>query len=72
MSIYELLGIKLFKKMVFLFSDIIVFPITFRIPKKERKKFLNSISSNYNLGKAKRKTKRTIERNRRLTPKTHI
>ena len=72
MRIYELLGIKLFKKMVFLFRDIIVFPIIFRIPKKERKKFLNSISSNCNLGKAKRKIKRTIERNRRLTPKTHI
>lgn len=53
MKFYELLGIKVFKKMVFFVRDIVTLPLTFKMPKEERKKSLYNTASNYNIGKAK-------------------
>lgn len=53
MKLYELLGIKVFKKMAFFVRDIVTLPLTFKMPKEERKKSLYNTASNYNIGKAK-------------------
>lgn len=54
MHIYELLGIKKFKKMVFLFRDalvkILLFPLMFIMSKEEINKMIYSTPSNYNFG----------------------
>ena len=50
LKIYELLGIKKFKKIVFGFCKLIALPFTLLFPKEERKEFLNSIKIfNYNI-----------------------
>lgn len=50
LKIYELLGIKTFRKMVFGFCKLIALPFTLLLPKEERKEFLNSIKIiNYNI-----------------------
>lgn len=46
--LYELLGVKIFRKMVFGLRDILAFPLVFKMEKEERKKFLNT-PSNYNM-----------------------
>ena len=53
MKIYELLGIKIFKKIVFILWYKSLLPLTIEIPKEERKKFIHRFASNYNLGKLK-------------------
>lgn len=53
MKFYELLGIKVFKKMAFFVRDIVTLPLTFKMPKEERKKSLYNTASNYNIGKEK-------------------
>lgn len=53
MKLYELLGIKVFKKMAFFVRDIVTLPLTFKMPKEERKKSLYNTASNYNIGKSK-------------------
>lgn len=53
MKFYELLGIKVFKKMAFFIRDIVTLPLTFKMPKEERKKSLYNTASNYNIGKEK-------------------
>lgn len=53
MKIYELLGVKVFRKMAFKLRDILAFPLTIKMSKEERKNFLNNTASNYNLGKVK-------------------
>lgn len=51
LKVYELLGIKTFRKMVFKFCRIIATPFTLLIPKEERKKFLDELKIiNYNIG----------------------
>lgn len=58
MKIYELLGVKVFRKMAFSLRDILnilKFPSTIKMSKKERKEFLYNtvynMVNNYNLGK---------------------
>lgn len=53
MRIYELLGVKVFRKMAFGLRDILAFPLTIRMSKEERHDFLYNGASNYNLGKVK-------------------
>ena len=53
MRIYELLGVKVFRKMAFGLRDILAFPLTIRMSKEERHDFLCNSASNYNLGKVK-------------------
>ena len=53
MKLYELLGIKVFKKIAFFVRDILTLPLTFKMPNEEIKKSLYNTSSNYNIGKAK-------------------
>ena len=53
MRIYELFGVKVFRKMAFGLRDILVFPLTIRMSKEERHNFLYNTASNYNLGKVK-------------------
>lgn len=53
MKIYELLGVKVFRKMAFGLRDILSFPLTIKMSKEERKNFLYHTASNYNLGKVK-------------------
>lgn len=53
MRIYELLGVKVFRKMAFGLRDILAFPLTIRMSKEERHDFLYNSASNYNLGKVK-------------------
>lgn len=53
MKFYELLGIKVFKKMAFFIRDIVTLPLTFKMSKEERKKTLYNTASNYNIGKSK-------------------
>lgn len=53
MRIYELLGVKVFRKMAFGLRDILAFPLTIRMSKEERHDFLYNRASNYNLGKVK-------------------
>ncbi len=52
MRIYELLGIKIFRKMAFGLRYVLLFPKTLKMSKEERKEFYNA-RSNYNLGKVK-------------------
>ena len=51
MRIYELLGIKFFRKMAFGLHDILKFPLTIKMSNEERHDFLHNRASNYNLGK---------------------
>lgn len=53
MKIYELLGVKVFRKIAFTFRDIIVTPLLITKSKEERKNFLYNTASNYCLGKVK-------------------
>ncbi len=56
MRIYELLGIKIFRKMAFGFCYILLFPKTLKMSKEERKEFykeFHNFRSNYHLGKVK-------------------
>lgn len=53
MRFYELLGIKVFKKMAFFIRDIVTLPLTLKMPKEERKKSIYNTASNYNIGKTK-------------------
>lgn len=53
MRIYELLGVKVFRKMAFAFRDILRYPSTIKMTKEERHNFLYNTASNYNLGKVK-------------------
>ena len=50
-NLYEKLGIKNFRKMVFAFREILCYPITRNMTKEERRQALNKHASNYNLGK---------------------
>lgn len=40
MKIYELLGVKVFRKMVFTFRDILLFPLTIKMSKEEKRNFI--------------------------------
>ncbi len=51
MRIYELLGVKQFRKLAFFFRDKIWILFTLKMTKEERKNFLYKTASNYNLGK---------------------
>lgn len=53
MKIYELLGIKKFKKMAFTLRDTLAIPFTYKMSKEERRKSFNNFASNYNLGKVR-------------------
>lgn len=53
MRIYELLGIKTFRKMAFALRDKIWILFTLKMSKEERKEYLYHTASNYNLGKVK-------------------
>ncbi len=53
MKIYELLGVKIFRKMAFGLRDILLFPLTIKMSKEERKYRLYHTASNYNIGKVK-------------------
>lgn len=53
MRIYELLGIKIFRKMAFALRDKIWILFTLKMSKEERKDYLYHTASNYNLGKVK-------------------
>ena len=53
MRIYELLGVKVFRKLAFSWRNILVFPLTIRMSKEERHNFLYNSAINYNLGKVK-------------------
>ena len=50
LNIYEALGIKSFRKLVFGFRNIICLPSTRKMTKEERNEHLNSIATNYNIG----------------------
>lgn len=47
LKIYELLGVKIFRKMAFGLRDTLAFPLTLKMSKEERKKFLYNTASNY-------------------------
>lgn len=53
MRIYELLGVKTFRKMAFALSDKICILFTLKMSKEERKEYLYHTASNYNLGEVK-------------------
>ena len=53
LKIYELLGIKKFRKMAFFIRDNTQILFTLKMSKEERKNFLYHRASNYNLGKVK-------------------
>ncbi len=53
MQIYELLGVKVFRKMAFALRDTLSFPLTIKMSKEERKNFLYNTASNYNIGKTR-------------------
>ncbi len=53
MKFYELLGIKVFRKMAFFIRDIVTLPQTYKMSKEKRKKTLYNTASNYNIGKEK-------------------
>ncbi len=53
MRLYELLGIKAFRKMAFKLRDILAYPLTFKMSKEEKYNFLYNTASNYNIGKVK-------------------
>lgn len=50
LKIYELLGVKFFRKMAFFLRDTMAFPLTLKMNKDERRKFLYSRATNYNVG----------------------
>lgn len=50
LQIYELLGVKKFKKMAFALRDFLMLPLTFGMNKNKRRDFLYHTSSNYNIG----------------------
>ncbi len=57
MRIYELLGVKIFRKMAFGLRNLFFLPITIGMSKEERRRAfasLNNTSTNYNLGKGRR------------------
>jgi len=49
--LYELLGIKLFRKIVFLIRDSVITLFTLNLSKERRKELLYNTPSNYNIGK---------------------
>ena len=51
MKIYEIFGIKYFKKLVLRFEKILMFPILIALPKGKRKRFLHNTHTNYHIGK---------------------
>ena len=51
LKIYELLGVKIFRKMAFGLRDKIWILYTLKMSKEERKDYLYHTASNYNLGK---------------------
>lgn len=53
LKIYELLGIKKFRKMAFTLRDALVFPLTIKMSIEERKNFLYNKHTNYTIGKIK-------------------
>ena len=53
MRIYELLGVKTFRKMAFALRDKIWILFTLKMSKEERKEYLYHTASNYNLGEVK-------------------
>ncbi len=53
LKIYELLGIKTFKKMAFKLRDFVFLLVNFKMPKEERHKFLYEKPSNYIMKKGK-------------------
>lgn len=53
MRIYELLGVKVFRKMAFALRDKIWILFTLKMSKEERKEYLYHTASNYNLGEVK-------------------
>lgn len=56
MRIYELLGVKVFRKIAFTLLDTLaslVFTLAIKMPKEEQKYILYNTASNYNLGKVK-------------------
>lgn len=52
MKIYELLGVKIFRKMAFTLASIISLPLKLTMSKEEWKNY-NNKTSNYNIGKVK-------------------
>lgn len=46
-------ALKFLKKQAFFIRDIVTLPLTFKMPKEERKKSLYNTASNYNIGKEK-------------------
>ena len=53
MRIYELLGVKTFRKMAFVLRDKILILFTSKMSKEERKEYLYHTASNYNIGEVK-------------------
>jgi len=51
MKIYKILGVKVFKKIVFGLHDFVTLPLTFKLSKEERKNFLYNTASNYRMKK---------------------
>ena len=51
MKIYEIFGIKYFKKLILRFEKILMFPILIALPKEKRKRFLHNTHTNYHIGK---------------------
>ena len=49
LKIYEWLGIKTFRKIVFKFNYIILIPFTFRMTKEERWNLIHNTPSNYTM-----------------------
>lgn len=50
MKTYELLGVKIFKKIVLKLYEILLIPFTVKFTKEERNEFIHSISNNYTIG----------------------
>src|SRR5574344_2485895 len=50
MMIYELLGVKIFRKMIFGLRDIISYPLTIGMNKEKKHDFLYNKPTNYNIG----------------------
>ena len=64
LKIYELLGIKTFKKMAFKLRDFVFLLVNFKMPKEERHKFLYEKPSNYIMKKERVfKIYKTLKRN---------
>lgn len=51
LKIYELLGVKIFRKMAFWLYDKVWILLTLKMSKEERKKYIYNTRTNYNLGK---------------------